>query len=246
MCDSSALEESFRTLLSKEIQALSDHFTLLPPLPSRLRYLIHESLQTHPVLQTVSVGIEPHRQTIIFKSTSPFIQFEEVVPDQTFNSLLEEFNFKTHQSITNLATPVHNFNIFTSTLDHMPEEKLDQCKYVLISSGIPYIEIRRTLKNYYRKGWANCYEVDTTGSEDTAKLEHIVILNSPETAEEVYVSHHRELSLHRVQTHKGPSVHLIHVMLECGTLKPALPRAGLDKKAAVNMMNRHLGREMKR
>ena len=242
MCDSNPLEESFRCLLDKEISEIESKnncFIIFPPLTSKLRFQVHRALENHPALQTVSVGIEPNRQTIIFK-TDKVIKIVDVEESANFKNQLEEFMFRTGitaKSIV-LTNPTYDFNIFSSSEMKLDAAVIQNYSFVLLSHGVSYGEIRRTLRSYYRKGSINCYAL----SCDDHALEHILICDTSSTSSSINQEHASHLNLQLLHQDICPTAaKIISIMSYCGNLKPPATRAFVDRSAAANIMSRHLG-----
>ena len=244
MCDSNPMEECFKDLMEREIVNIEDATTSesltavqFPPFSARLRYLLHNTLQNHPAFQTVSVGVEPNRHPIVFKSTVP-VKIVDVPKDKTFENHVEEFRFRTGlQGEIALTVPSHDFSIFVNRVEKLDPEFSDMYPFVTISSDIKYIVIRRTLRAYYRKYLVNCYEV----RDPDDKSNHIIIADSTDTATELIKLYKEELNLLSLHEASGNVCNVLHVMAKCDKLKPAKPRTTVDRSAAANIMARHLG-----
>lgn len=243
MCDSSPIEECFRSLVEKEILHLERVVRIselkavkFPPLTSKLRFLLHNTLQDHPAFQTVSVGIEPNRHPIIFKFNSP-AKIADVPDGKTFSDHLEEFKFRTGLSVNvDLVKPSNDFTIFMTSTESLSPQFSEDFPFVLVSTTCRYIDIRRALRIYYRKGLVNCYEVENGG-----KPAHILLTTNKDTANELLKTYGDELNLMPGAKATGPPANVLNIMWKCGQLKPATPRNLVDRSAAANIMSRHLG-----
>ena len=244
MCDSNPIEECFKDLIEKEIVSIEDATTSdsitavkFPPFSAKLRFLLHKTLQNHPAFQTVSVGIEPNRHPIIFKSILP-VTICDVPEGKTFETHQKEFEFRTDlQDKFRLTSPSNDFNIFVNNVEKLDPEFSDLHPFVTVSSDIKYIDIRRTLRAYYRKYLVNCYEIRE--SED--KSNHILITDSEDTAAEIIKLYKEELNLLSLHETNGKVCNVLNVMAKCDKLKPAKPRVTVNRSAAANIMARHLG-----
>lgn len=244
MCDDSPIEECFKSLTEKEIANIEEKSTndqsiavIFPALAAKLRFLLHGILHNHPALQTVSVGKEPNRHPIVFRSRHPNKTIIDVPEGKFFKSQLAEFVFRTGCPDTfSLCKPVNDFNIFVTNVDKLDDDFSNMYSYVAVSKGIKYIEIRKTLRTFYRQGLVNCYEVSRLAN----KPDHIIITNSNDTLVELTKSFKDDLCLVDVQNVTGSIANVLNIMAKCGRLLPATPRTLIDRSAAANIMSRHL------
>ena len=243
MCDDNVLEGCFKDLLVKEIQSIEDSCNddvtavTFPPFSAKMRFLLHSTLQDHPAFQTVSVGIEPNRKPVIFKPRSR-IKIVDVPEgeEEKFDSRESEFEYRTGIRNCKMREPNRDFTIFTRTNNSLPDNFASEYPFVLLSRGIGYGIIRRTLRSYYRQGAVNCYEV----REEDRTVNHILCLTDAQTADEIFSQFEGELKLYREPPNSVTS-NVLAVMVKCERLKAAVARTVLvDRSAAAKIMSRHL------